>query len=581
MTKKLKIFILSIFAFVVLTLFNTVDANSIDSISMDIFIDDYGNANVTEIWECYASQGTEVYHPYYNLGKSKITNLRVSENRNEYETLSSWKTSGNLSDKAYKCGINKISNGIELCWGISEYGRHIYTVKYDISNFVAELTDSQMIYWTLIPHNFSDSIGKAYIKIHSNFDIKDTVGVWGYGNYGGTAYVYDGYIEMQSKNSLSKNEYMTILVQFPSGTFKSNNKLNKDFNYYYNMAENGAVHYSDEDGNFYKITGIIANVLIVGVLAGVVLLIVSYLFVIQSKHLDYGIEGRKIVKNVPYYRGIPCNKDLNKIYFLANGYNMIRNKKNIVGVFALKWIKEGLISIKKDSKRKLLKKKDVVITIIEEKPKTLTSKSEKKLFDLLYRVSSIKDDGRRTVDNKRLKRWCQNYSKRLFEWFEKVYNEEQDKLVEEGLLIKENKKFLGILKYNKYVLSQELKEDAVNIAGLKRYLLDYTLIKDREAIEVNLLEEYLIFAQMVGIAKKVSKQFNELYPDLLEKSYFDSYDNIYYINMWTSSAVHSAVNTANISRARADSYSSGGDGYSSGGGGGGSFGGGSGGGGFR
>ena len=135
MTKKLKIFILSIFAFVVLTLFNTVDANSIDSISMDIFIDDYGNANVTEIWECYASQGTEVYHPYYNLGKSKITNLRVSENRNEYETLSSWKTSGNLSDKAYKCGINKISNGIELCWGISEYGRHIYTVKYDISNF--------------------------------------------------------------------------------------------------------------------------------------------------------------------------------------------------------------------------------------------------------------------------------------------------------------------------------------------------------------------------------------------------------------------------------------------------------------
>ena len=59
-----------------------------------------------------------------------------------------------------------------------------------------------MIYWTLIPHNFSNEIGKAYIKIHTDFNIPNTVDVWGYGNYGGTAYVYDGYIEMQSDGVL-------------------------------------------------------------------------------------------------------------------------------------------------------------------------------------------------------------------------------------------------------------------------------------------------------------------------------------------------------------------------------------------
>ena len=100
MSKKIKIFLLAIFAFIVFTFFNTSEANSIDSISMDIAIDDNGNASVTETWKCNVSQGTEVYHPYYNLGNSNITNLSVSENGTSYTSLSSWKTSDSLSDKA-------------------------------------------------------------------------------------------------------------------------------------------------------------------------------------------------------------------------------------------------------------------------------------------------------------------------------------------------------------------------------------------------------------------------------------------------------------------------------------------------
>ena len=38
---------------------------------MDIYIDPSGNASITEVWKCSVDQGTEVYHPYYNLGKSK------------------------------------------------------------------------------------------------------------------------------------------------------------------------------------------------------------------------------------------------------------------------------------------------------------------------------------------------------------------------------------------------------------------------------------------------------------------------------------------------------------------------------
>ena len=195
--RKINKILLFAFIFLFFILIGNVNANSISSINMDIFVDQNGNANVTEIWNCDVNNGTESYHPYYNLGNSLITNLSVSENERNYTTLPAWNTSGSLSSKAYKCGLNRISNGIEICWGISSYGKHIYTVNYTITNFVSELTDSQMIYWTLIPYEFSEPIGSCYIKIHSNFDYNFETPVWGYGNYGGTCYVYDGYIEMR------------------------------------------------------------------------------------------------------------------------------------------------------------------------------------------------------------------------------------------------------------------------------------------------------------------------------------------------------------------------------------------------
>ena len=68
---------------------------------------------------------------------------------------------------------------------------------------------------------------KTYVEKKGSFE-EDTIDVWGYGNYGGTAYVYNGYIEMQSDGSLDTSEYMTILIQFPSGTFNTSKPSNSN-----------------------------------------------------------------------------------------------------------------------------------------------------------------------------------------------------------------------------------------------------------------------------------------------------------------------------------------------------------------
>ena len=197
--RLIKILIAIAFISAVAIISNKVSASTtFDKISLDIYVESNGDTNITETWKVDADSGTELYHPYYNLGNSQIKDLTVSYKGIKYETLSEWNVKASRPKKAYKCGLNPVSNGVEICWGLNELGdNNIYTVNYTITNFVSQLEDNQMIYWTLIPYDFSNPIGSVQITIYSDFDYDSDTPVWGYGNYGGTCYVYDGYIEMR------------------------------------------------------------------------------------------------------------------------------------------------------------------------------------------------------------------------------------------------------------------------------------------------------------------------------------------------------------------------------------------------
>ena len=559
MKKTLKTLLLTLLFFIALALFSNVKANSISKISLDIYVDSYGTAHVTESWKCSASNGTEVYHPYYNLGNSQIQNLTVSDETRTYDTLFSWSTSGSLSSKAYKCGINKISDGVELCWGISTYGSHTYTVKYNITNFVSELSDgNQMIYWTLIPYDFSNTIGSVYIKIYADRYMPNTIDVWGYGNTGYT-YVYDGYIEMDSDGKLPSNNYMTILAKFPNGYFNTSNKLNHDFNYYFNMAEKGTrENPKNKTSTIVKTLNFISISLFVGLWV-FILTTIS----ISTPKFNLGITKKELKNSKDYFRDIPCD-NIYKAYYLAYQGGILKNTTDILGAIILKWIKDDIVTIKE------LNKKSAIILSGANTSK-ITDNKELELFNMLDKASK---DG--TLENKEFENWCKTNYNKILKWFDEIIKREQNKLITSREIILEKRKILFMTK-SYYNFQPSLTEELKHIANLKKYLLDYTLIKDREAIEVHLFEEYLIYAQMLGIAKQVAKQFKELYPEIIQESCYSTYDNFLFINAWCASGITSA----NTAKARANSYSSGGGGYSSSGGGGGSFGGGGGGGGFR
>lgn len=536
-----------------------VKADTIYKIDMNIHINEDGSANVQEIWDVKASDGTEWYKQMKNMGSIELTDFKVSMDDQEL-TYKKWNTEESLREKKGYYGINNISNGIELCFGKYDFKRHTFTLTYKLSNFVFNTSDSQITYMTLMlkitARGFTATISSFY-------EFPDTLDVWGYG-YKGYAYVKDGKIYMINEEGLD-DEYITMLVKYPQETFKTDFRDNRfnSFNDVHNMAEQGSFTHDynyEKPSLLSKIISIISSiipVLIVG--------ICMFVGIKTSIESGYGyINNKKIdKKNIPMFRDIPCNKDI----YYANALIELNkfadtSNTNILGAIILKWVKENKI-IFKEEKTGIFNKESSIIDMTKQN--TFDNPLEEKLFDYMYKASK---DG--YLESKELEKWCRNNYDKFFDLIKKFESTEIDKLKSEGHIYKRSNK-TECKKRN--IMDDKIYEDSCKLYGLKMYLDEFSKMDTKEVMEVHLWDEYLMFAYLFGIANKVAKQLKNLYPQEFAEYTTTSgvnLDTIIFINAISTRSVSAASNA----RRAAESYSSGGGGFSSGGGGGGSFGGG-------
>lgn len=561
MKRTFKFIILFIFIF---SLAKQVNANSISSINMDIYLSDTGDATITETWQTYLDEGTENYHPYFNIGNSKIIFNSVKDDRGTtYNYNSNWNIDNSFEIKKNTFGIYNSGNEYDLCWGISEYGNRTYTLNYTIQNFLYNTTDNyQILYWTLIPKGMSSSVDKVYIKVHANNNFSDDLPVWGYGNYGGTAYVYNGIIEATSpEKGLSTDQYMTILVKFSSNTFNTTNSIDKSWDEVYSEAKKGATAYKENDNSFMSI---LSNFLYIIV---AVLVFVPYALSAKRKK-NHMISGKDELKDVLPFRDIPFGEDYFYTNYLAQEYDLISTDTNILGAMFLKWIKNNYLTISTEEKG-IFKTKTTKFIINPNSINQMTDPNELKLWDIINKaaVDNILEDNE-------FKKYCKKNYQTLLNLFDNI-NDNIDKNLKNNnafITTVEIKKTFGTSK--KYTATSKLNEDARKLAGLKVFFKDFTSLNEKQPIEVKQWREYLIYAQILGMAEQVAKEFKKFYPDVITDV---NYNDIILINNFSNNGVYAAMDA----RSRAENYSAGGGGFSFGGGGGGSFGGGGSGGGSR
>ena len=558
--KKVKYLLFTFF--IVLFGLTGVKADKTYSIDVTMTLDGKGNAKVVEKWDFKADSGTEIYKPIGELGNSKITNFKASMDGTEFTFEPNWDVDASLSKKAYKNGINYTDDGIELCVGKTEFGRHIYTLSYDVSNIIYNVEDAQVLYWKFINDNMSNPPEKFSVYVSGPSAYSQDLPVWGYGYTGGYAYVYDGVIEMSSseEKKFKSSEYAVLLVQFPQGTFDIDNTWYR-FNTWddvYTLASTGSfkMTFWEKVAAFFMAT------------AWIFILAIIYIAIyIGSKSNSYAKNKIK-ESEVNAFRDIPCDKDILNAYFLAKVYNVSKKKEDLFGAALLKWMLDGTVSIREEEKEGVFKTKKT--TSIDM---TKDYQDDTPLGELYKILKDASQDG--ILENNELTKWCNTNYNKLYTWFDDVEKFVKERYMSKGKIVTE--KNGKIIKYTQFRITPELEEEAKYLIGLKKFLKEFSEMHKKQAIEVNLWEYYLMYAQIFGMAKEVAKQFKDLYPEVvksMEEAGVD-YNNVLLMNSFSTAT----VNAASSAKVKAESYSSGGGGGSFGGGGGGSFGGGSGGGG--
>lgn len=243
------------------------------------------------------------------------------------------------------------------------------------------------------------------------------------------------------------------------------------------------------------------------------------------------------VKSTDYCRKIPDG--LEKSYYALYYCSNISKKKlnnGIIGAYILKWSLNDNIEIIDNDK---------YIWQIDLKSNNFgKNEIEQQLYDMMK--VAAKDN---KIDKDEFIEWSRKNKKKLERWYfnilnyaqrEKQYNtvEELDpqtlnaiEKIYEGNTDQEKAEIIqnAIMQKRKYNMNKgvtnEEKELAKKLLGLKGFLKDYSLIDEKKHIEVKIWEQYLIYAQLLGITKKVNKQMKDIYPESFRLKY-DSFDFI-------------------------------------------------------
>jgi len=559
--KKIKIFLVLLLSLILPN--HVLAANNIHNIAIDVNLLQNGTAEFTETWSVDGSDGTEWYKVINDLDNMELTDFTVSMDGNPL-TYKTWNINESLQEKAGYYGINYTNNGLELCFGKSDYQAHTFTLKYKISNFIFNTDDAQVIYFNFIDKLSEVNFENFQLTIRSYYSFPDTLDVWGYG-YKGYAYVENGLIKMSNEENTNMNDnYVVLLAKFPLNTFTSTNSYSSfnTFNDVYDMAEEDTFDYDYGDNSSsssFSIISLIVNIIQFFFLP--LILIIFFAKLVSDSKYGY-IGNKKITKeNTPMFRHIPCNKDIYYANALINLNNFGYKETNIMGAIILKWVRQDKIKFNNITKGIFNKETSVIDLTLSP---SFDNEIETELFNIMYQASK---DG--ILETKELEKWCRNNYNEFLNLFKKITNNKISELKSLGYIYQRQSK--EECKY-KNVMNDQIYKDSQELYGLKLFLEEFSQINTKEVMEVKLWDEYLMFAYLFGIADQVAKQLKDLYPEVLEEANLDYDTFIFVSNISTRS-----VSAASSARQAAESYSSGGGGFSSGGGGGGSFGGGGGG----
>lgn len=545
-------------------------SSAINSMDITCVVDENGDAVITEVIDIDAYEGTEYYQVVNIRGNQTIRNLVVSENGATFRDVGAWDV--DASNKTRKSGIVTTDSGYELCFGIGNYGNHVFTMQYTVENFVSRWSDSYGVNYMF----FSDiplDIRSASVTLEGpDAYSDDNASIWAFG-YEGDVVFQDGKVVMATDGSDLRG--MQLLMVFENDrvfTHTNDYDADREFMDVYEEAEEGSSYGGDEDSVVVSRSG--AGKLlwfIPAVVAALVAGMAALFTKLSTKKLYEDEEGHKRAKSksVTPYRDIPCDKDLVLFSRILTDLRGEREflKSTLVAAYILKWLQKNIISVVEGPERGILKKTQTYKIVLTESP-AIVDLNERHLYGMLW--AAARDD--HVLEKNEFQRYCRmNYSD-VERWFDSVRESGTQRMKEKGLLRSERitDRMLGFIKTkrNADIYTAAYNEELARVNGFQKFLQDEDNMAEKSMIEVKLWDEYLVFATVMGIADQVYRQAKLSVPQYDSRYYgYDPY-MAYMVATGFGTAGARGVAAGASSSGGSSSFGGGGSSFSGGGGGG-------------
>ena len=468
-----------------------VHAQSIRDVDIRVELNPDGSGRVTQVWDVSVVDGTEWYIPIDNLGKMSVSDFSVSENGAEFINEGrGWDIHRSLGEKAGRCGIVSKHDGVELCWGQGSYGPHVWTAKFTLNGLVQSFSDADGFNFQFVnpglvapPQHVKLTIVNATGGPEWTYD---NTRVWGFGSYGDID-VTNGQIVYESSEPFSYESSVIALVRFEKGLFSPTVSRDMSFDDLKKRALEGSSYGENSwmEKLFLAFFALLFGGSIFALIRAWILTALGY----KYKKSMYGK-----TKITEWYREAPLDGNLFASSFvLDNGWRFPtgqNSSKGLIGAFFLRWILDGKVKVHTDSQNA----KRVNLDFSMEPD--IQDDVELALFNMAREASG----SNLLLESGEFEKWSERHFKKMTAWPTRA------KARGQGYM--HDKHYFS----HGTTTNDDGAREACHVVEFKNFLNDFTLSKERGAVEVGLWKDYLVFAQLYGIADKVAAQFQKLFP---------------------------------------------------------------------
>ena len=487
-------------------------ATELRELDVRVLLNDDGSARIVQTWNARVSdEGTEFFIEQGNLGDMELSDFSVRELGGPpyINEGARWRTDRSAAEKAGRCGIVRTRGGLELCWGRGPAGPRTFVVSWTFSNFVKAYDDYDGFNVRLVNSGLSTPPRALRITIEKPGRpfASGEVDLWAFG-FRGTIRPEGGKIVARSDAPLTASNYATVMLRFAKGVFNPSSVVRGRFEAVEKRALEGT-----EDGE-EDWDGIVAFLICILVaLYHVVLGFVRKGRRARSPRFPHLPDGfGRTLRNAPYFREIPCGGDLSESWALLGATSFAARAKDLVGAYFLRWVQHGALEPVTGASG----------TALHVRGRTVPEGGG--LFAMLREAAG--PDG--ILQREEFPRWGRNEANRraFGAWLEAERTAGMERFrARGGWELRTTTSFwvrhflLGPRRpFSAPFVTSSGEQTLLELAGFRRYLQDFTLVNERRVVEVELWNDYLVFAALFGIGKELLRELVGLYPEFAARS---------------------------------------------------------------